>query len=171
MENGSSLLINSTPLANKSTVDNLFVQFLVLVRVLSVIRFLLCGLVLNVFYRLPGASTVINYPIINLLASDMVRSALTFLAIPLHFMKLDHPSIGEQVYCEFFRYANNVQLAWSCWALVIIAYSRYDIVANVFVHKFNKRRFWTSTVTSWIVSFLKALPPIIGWSSYDIKKM
>ena len=82
----------------------------------------------------------------------------------------DHLSIGVQMYCKFCRYVNNVQLSWSCWSLVIIAYSRYDSVANVFDHKFNKRRFWTLTVTSWIVSLLTSLPPIIGWSSYNIWK-
>ncbi|XP_062522031.1 pinopsin-like [Corticium candelabrum] len=137
----------------------------------SVIQFVFCGLVLNVLYRLPSARTVINYPIINLLASDVLRAVLTFLAIPFSFTKYDHPSIGERVYCEFFRYANNVQLSWSCWAIVIVAYSRYDIVANVFDHKFKKKRFWTLTLTSWIVSLLTSLPPIIGWSSYDIRKM
>ena len=170
MENGSSVLINSTSLVNitgKSTVNSLFV----LVIISSAIQLVLCALVLNVLYRLPRARTVIHYPIINLVGSDILRAVLTFIAIPLYFMRHDHPSIGERVYCKFFRYANNVQLSWSCWAIVIVAYSRYDNVANVFDHKFNKRRFWTLTVTSWIVSLLTSLPPIIGWSSYDIRKM
>ncbi|XP_062522045.1 rhodopsin-like [Corticium candelabrum] len=170
MENGSSVLFNSTSLVNttgKTTFDSLFV----LVRISSAIQLVLCGLVLNVLYRLPHVRKIINYPIINLVGSDILRAVLTFLAIPLHFMRHGHPSIGEQIYCELFRYANNVQLSWSCWALVIVAYSRYDSVANIFNQKFNKRRFWTLTVTSWIVSLLTSLPPIIGWSSYDMRKM
>ncbi|XP_062509053.1 compound eye opsin BCRH2-like [Corticium candelabrum] len=169
MKNESLVLINSTSLNTtlKETVDASFILY----RIPAGIQFVLCGLALYAFYRLPNVRKVINYPIIGLVASDILRAVLTLLSMPFRFMQYGNPSIGEQIYCEFFRYANNVQLSWSSWTLVIITYSRYDAVANVFDPKFNKRRFWTLTVTSWIVSALTSLPPIMGWSSYNLRRM
>ncbi len=169
MENESLVSINSTSL--NTTLEETFDVSSLLYRIPAVSQLVLCGIVLYAFYRLPTVRKVINYPIIGLVASDILRAVLTLLSIPLGFMQYGNPSNGEQIYCKFFRYVNNIQLSWSSWALVIITYSRYDAVANVFDQKFNKRRFWTLTVTSWIVSVLTSLPPIIGWSSYNLMKM
>ena len=64
-----------------------------------------------------------------------------------------------------FQCISNFQFAWSCWAIAIIAYSRFDLIVNVLDPKFNRNRFWGLAVVSWLVSLLTTLLPFMGWSS------
>ena len=125
------VLINSASLdiVNK-TGGSLFYFLPVMASLPANVQLVLCGLVLNVFYRLPGVRKTINYSIANLVTSDILRAILTYFITAFYFMRRDHVSIGEEIYCVSIRYANNVQLSWSSWALVIIAYSRYTTASQ-----------------------------------------
>ena len=171
MESGSGHIPNRTASLDTNTTDPSAFQPVVLAIIPTVIQFLLCCIVLRVFYLVPSLRTVSNLPIINLIASDILRSVTTFIALSVYADPLTtSPSTGDLALCEAFHYINHAQFAWSSWAIAIISYSRSDVILNALTPKFNKRKFWIFAVTTWSVSLLTALPPLVGWSSFGFKK-
>lgn len=115
--------------------------------------------------RVPSLRTVPNLPVVNLVASDFVRAILGILSIPVFAVSRKvPPSTADNDLCVAYRYINSVQIAWSSWAIAIIAYSRSDVIVNVLAPKFSKRKFWIFTVLSWIG--LTSMMPFVGWGSY-----
>ena len=140
----------------------------------SVIQLLFCVVVLRVFYKLPNLRTSANFPIINLIASDFVRALVGFLAVPLYSASkpdtVDKLSRADKILCQAFWFGNHFQFAWSSWAIVMLSYSRSDVIVNMLYPTFSKKRFWTWSAAIWVGSLVTTLPPFVGWSSYGYLK-
>ena len=160
---------NQTSFAN--TTETSAFEPIMLLTIPSTVQLILCSIVLKAFYQEPSLRTVTNFPIINLVASDFVRAVIGFLHVPVFGVpQTTKPSTADHSLCAAFYFTNNVQFAWSSWAIVIVAYSRSDVIVNTLSPKFSKRKFCVCTVSSWLISLLSALPPLLGWSSYGLKE-
>ncbi|XP_062506442.1 uncharacterized protein LOC134183015 [Corticium candelabrum] len=141
-----------------------------LVAIPSAIQLLFCVVVLRVFYKVRSLRTSANYPIINLIASDFLRGVVGFLAITSFFGSraetISELSSMDIILCRTVGFCNNVQLAWSSWAIATVSYSRSDVIVNVLSPTFTKKRFWMVSVISWIGTLTTALPLLGPWSSY-----
>ena len=173
MESGSGNIAcfsNNTPSSNITVPLSLTVLGIVVV-IPSTVQLLLCGVVLKVFYQVPSLRTVSSLPVIHLVTSDFVRAFVGFLAVSVYGeQRSATPSTSETLLCKAFQFINNAQFAWSNWAVAIVAYSRADVIVNVLNLKFTKRTFWYFAITSWLVSIVTSLPPLVGWSSFGFRK-
>jgi hypothetical protein len=137
----------------------------------AALQLVLCAMVLKVVCQTPDLRGISSLPVINLISSDFLRAIVGFLAISVFgISRAYEPSVGENVLCGIVMFVNNAQMAWSGWAIVIVAYSRLDTVVNVLSPKFTRRQFWFFAVTSWLVAVITSLPPLVGWSAYTFQK-
>ena len=172
MESGSGhFLVDVNQTSSLNATDPSTFQPMVLAAIPTAVQLLLCGIVLRVFYTVPSLRTVTNLPILNLIASDVLRAITIFMSIPLYSIPLTTtPSTADIALCQSFFYLHYFQFAWSGWAAVLVAYSRADVIVNALDPKFNKKKFWMFALTTWVASALTALPPLMGWSSFGWKK-
>jgi hypothetical protein len=135
-------------------------------------QLILCLIALLVFYRMPNLRSLLNLPVINPIASDFLRAIVGAFSIEIYSQQAQATAgTTRNAMCSAFHYANLVQIAWSNWALVIIAYSRYDSVNNHSSPKFTKTTLFRLAITSWLAALFTALPPLLGWSSFGLKKV
>jgi hypothetical protein len=149
------------------------VAYLILISgIPATIQLLLCGLVLKIFYQSSSTRVVSALPVIHLVFSDFVRSIVDFLIISLHGLRrTTEPSPTEFLFCDIVSYMERVHFAWSHWAVVIVAHSRADTIANVLLPNFTKRQFWGFAIASWLIAIVTALPPLVGWSPTGYRKL
>ena len=173
MESGSGNIAhfsNDTPSVNATGSSSVAITSILVGVIPSIVQLLLCGIVLRVFYQVPSLRKVSNLPVIHLVTSDFVRATVGFLAVSVYGVQTSKPSTFDTLLCQTFQVINNAQFAWSNWAIAIVAYSRADVIVNVLAPTFTKRKFWCFAIASWLVSVITSLPPLVGWSSFGLRR-
>ena len=165
-------LLNDSP-ANASTqigISLLRMVFLYLNAVPGAIETILCAVVLISAVRAKISCSPPNLLVLASATSDMIRGLHSCFALILYDKPVERTHLNEAVCCAY-RWFHVFQYATSCWLMVAIAYSRYDVIARPLSPRLTKRRVWIVIVASMFLSALFATFPLIGWNKYHLREM
>ena len=122
--------------------------------------------VLHVVRTQKKLNTIPNYFVFNLAVADLAF-ALTGIPMLLITAIAKGWILGEFL-CNLSGFLNTFFCSASIWTLVMISINRYLAVrkANKFKTIFSRRNTLYAIAFVWLLSFIIAFPPVIGWSEF-----
>ena len=122
--------------------------------------------VLHVIRTQKKLNAIPNYFVFNLAVADLAF-ALTGIPMLLITAIAKGWILGEFL-CDLSGFLNTFFCSASIWTLVMISINRYLAVrkANKFKTIFSRRNTLYAIAFVWLLSFIIAFPPVIGWSEF-----
>uniref|UniRef100_A0A8C5N2L2 G-protein coupled receptors family 1 profile domain-containing protein n=1 Tax=Leptobrachium leishanense TaxID=445787 RepID=A0A8C5N2L2_9ANUR len=126
------------------------------------------SLVMLIFVKFDAIRTPINMMLLNISVSDLL---VCIFGTPLSFAASVSGGwlIGRQG-CEWYGFCNSLFGIVSLVSLSLLSYERYITVLKCAkADVSNYKTAWRYIITSWIYSLFWTLPPLFGWSRYDLE--
>ena len=144
---------------------------IIIVKSIFLIMFIVAAVVgnssvLHVIRTQKKLNTIPNYFVFNLAVADLAF-ALTGMPMLLTTAIAKGWILGDFL-CNLSGFLNTFFCSASIWTLVMISINRYLAVrkANKFKSIFSRRNTLYAIAFVWLLSFIIAFPPVIGWSEF-----
>ncbi|XP_062511064.1 alpha-1B adrenergic receptor-like [Corticium candelabrum] len=176
LEENTTLLPNNVSVPNKTNMtgppSSLYTAtvrraFVIATGIPAGVETILCTLVLYAAFRVKAYHSALNFLVVNAAAADLLRGIHGFFGPPLFYDTLDYTSVNKGL-CVCYMWTHIMQYCWSMWSIALIAYSRYDLVANPFRKVVTKKIAIIAVFAILIEGIIFASLPLMGWNSYGL---
>uniref|UniRef100_A0A8D2LKB7 G-protein coupled receptors family 1 profile domain-containing protein n=1 Tax=Varanus komodoensis TaxID=61221 RepID=A0A8D2LKB7_VARKO len=115
------------------------------------------------FLRIP-----INYAVVNLSVADMLSIVIGLC--PAMDANLQGYSFQSTSFCIFQGFCLALFGLVALWSVAVCAVERYLVVCRPFkAIQFGKKHAILALLFAWLWSTVWTIPPLFGWSSYDVE--
>ncbi|XP_034742226.1 teleost multiple tissue opsin 2b [Etheostoma cragini] len=144
-----------------------FVVLSVVLGFIMTFGFLNNFIVLLLFCKFKKLRTPVNMLLLNISVSDML---VCLFGTTLSFASSIRGKwlLGRSG-CSWYGFINSCFGIVSLISLVILSYDRYSTLTKYNKHGPGYRKPLLAVGGSWLYSFFWTVPPLLGWSSYDIE--